>query len=246
MRAIEIRSDYYHEGRIQFEFVTGDDVKGAANPPKEGEEFVHSKCVVRVGDFDAVTGQVVTEEMITGYNRNAWNEIKNNLNYDKNEFTKEEEARREEIGRAFRVTFRNEHGYDPSKDNVRLEMHKIIPERWNVQLRVLEVNEEGKDVSDRKRKFSIPSEEMHSGEKSPEMQAIADVVASLNEREMDVWKVMFLKIVGGKVKPRLKEVADKWDLTPGAVTKIVKKIKRMMQERAEELRQEESDNCPEE
>ena len=87
---------------------------------------------------------------------------------------------------------------------------------------------------------------MHSGEKSPEMQAIADVVASLNEREMDVWKVMFLKIVGGKVKPRLKEVADKWDLTPGAVTKIVKKIKRMMQERAEELRQEESDNCPEE
>lgn len=116
------------------------------------------------------------------------------------------------------------------------EMNRSIPERWNVQLRVLERDEERTYSTDHNKILSIPSKEMNLFEKSPEMQAIADVVASLDEREKDVWKVMFLKIVGGKVRPRLKEVADKWDLTPGAITKIKKKIKRMMQKRAEELR----------
>lgn len=239
IRAIETLSSYYHTGSIKFEFVTGDDVKEAANPPKEGEDFVRSKCIVRVGDFDAVSGQTVTEDMIADYNKDAWCEIKNNLRYEKDDFTEAEEARREEIGKAFMITFRQEHGYDPSEDDVCAEMNRSIPERWNVQLRVLERDEERTYSTDHNKILSIPSKEMNLFEKSPEMQAIADVVASLDEREKDVWKVMFLKIVGGKVRPRLKEVADKWDLTPGAITKIKKKIKRMMQKRAEELRGEE-------
>jgi len=244
IRAIEIRSDYYHDGRIMFEFVTGDDEKRTATPPKEGEEFIRSRCIVKTGDFDVVTGQVVTEEMIACYNRCAWTEIKNNMKYDKNEFTEEEEARREEIGKAFSIKFRKEHGYDPSKDDVRLEMDKRIPERWNVHLSVLEKDEEGKNKADRKKELGVPSKALNLGEKSPEMQAIADVVASLDEKELDVWKVMFLKIVGGKVKPRFKEVSDKWNLTPAAITKIKKKIKRMMQERAEELRQNDNSIIP--
>lgn len=244
--AIETRSDYYHAGRIVFKFLTGDDEKGAEHPPKEGEDFVRSKCIVRVGDFDAVTGQFVTEEMIRDYNRCAWNEIKKNLQYEKDVFTEEEEALRKAIGQAYRITFREDHGYNPSKDDVLLEKNTKVPVRWYVHLSVLEENEKGEYEGDRKKKLSLPPKEMDWGEKSPEMKAVLSVVASLDEMEMDIWKVMLMKIIGGEVKPRFKAVADKWDLTPGAITKIKKKIKWMMQKRAEELRAQESDSGIEE
>ena len=224
--------------QIKFVFVAGDDNKCSKYAGAEEGNRIPSSYVVRAGDTDPLSGEVITQKMIAAYYKEADRQIRRNLRFERPEFTEKEQGERRRVMKEFMRSSREEHGRLPSKSVVKQFMDEKEGNRWNTPLSAL-VEKEGEDCTDREERLSLPPAEMHVGELSVEMQAIADVVASLDERETDVWKVMFMKIVGGKAKPRLKEVADKWDLTPGAITKIRKKIKWMMLKRAEELRAQE-------
>ena len=133
IRCIETRfSDRKKRDRIRFTFVSGDDIDPPVYPDKPGEEPIWSSCTIRVGDLDPLSGRPVTREMIDAYYQYEDSQIRTNLRYERLELTKKEQAARREEKEAYRVEFREKHGYFPSKDDVLLHMEEVEPERWNI------------------------------------------------------------------------------------------------------------------
>ena len=176
--------------------------------------------------------------------KHQYSQVRKNLRYERLKLTKEEQAARRKEKAAYMMSFREEHGYFPSKDDVRLHMEKVEPERWNMYISALvekENEEEKEDCEDREKKLSIPFEEMDSEEVSLEMQALQEVVASLTGRLALVWEAMILRSAGGSERLRFKDLADMWDISQKRVSEYRDKIERMISKRAEELRKEEAE-----
>ena len=247
IRCIETRFiDRKKRDRIRFDFVSGDDI---APPPYFDKQPIWSKCVIKAGDIDPLSGKPVSREMIEEYYRCEDSQIRTNLRYERLEFTKKEQAARRLEKEAYMMTFREEHGYFPSKDDVRLHMEEVEPVRWNMLLSTLvekENEEEREDCTDRVEKLSVPFEEMDSEDDSVEMQALLEVTANLTGRLALVWEAMYLRAAGGSERLRFKDLAEMWNVSQKRVSEYRMKIEKMIRKRAEELRQNEINDCIEE
>ena len=240
IRCIETRfTNVKQRDRIWFNFVTGDDIEPPLYPDKPGEEPIRSVCVVKVGDIDLLSGQMITQELLDAYYKLEDAQIRKNLNYQRYEFTKEEQAGRRKIKKKYMAEFREGHGHFPSEDDVKFYMEMHEPERWNILISTLVEKEDKDDMTDREKKLSIPLVKMDSEENSAEMRAMQEVAASLTGRLEVVWEAMLQRAAGGTERLRFKDLADMWDVSQERVSQYRKRIERMIKKRAEELRKEE-------
>ncbi len=212
-----------HRDRIQFEFLTDD-------------EITPSACTVKIGDIDTVTGEPVTDlYFFSEYYKEADAQVRQNLKAERRESTKREKVRREEETKRFVESFRSRWGYAPSKTDILDHLEKYEQEHWNLSVSVL-VNEAGKDHTFQHAEFSTP---METEEDIPvELQALRDVAASLTGRKAEVYEAMIQRAAGGKERLRFSDIADKYGVTPGLITKDQEIIMAMVRRRAKEMMEE--------
>ena len=103
--------------RVIYQFVSDD-----GNTP--------SRCTVQIGDIDPISGEAITDlEFFYEYHRQADKEIHRTLANLRPEYTKEQQARRKAEADTYQAEFEEEHGYAPSRDDVRYHLQALEQER---------------------------------------------------------------------------------------------------------------------
>lgn len=231
------KADPEKRNQIRFFFVGGDDNKSSKYAGAEEGNRIASSYIVMAGDIDPLSGEIITQKMIDEYYKEEDKQIRTNLKFERRGFTNKEQAERRKIKKEFMETFRKEHGHLPSESAVKMYMEEKEGKRWNIMISEL-VEKGRKDCTDRETKLSVPSVEMRIGEMSLEMQALLDVADSLTDRLAMVLDAMIQHEAGGQERLLYKDVADMWDVKQKRINRDIAVIKKMILNRAEELRKE--------
>ena len=229
IRCNEIRyTNGKDRNRICFEFVSDDGV-------------TPSSCTIGLGDIDPMTGERITcVTILQEYYKVVDHEVRTNQQASQSgslDLTPAQKARRDQLKKDYIDGFITEHGYAPSKDDVRCWLKQKQAERWHLSLDSFVDEEDGSDDLERHAAFSVPA--FADREETIEEQALREVAESLTGRKAEVYEAMVQRAAGGQVRLRFGEIAKKWGVAPKQITMDQERIIKMVRKRAEELRREE-------
>ena len=214
--------------RICYEFVSDDGV-------------TPSSFSFGIGDTDPLTGERFTNvTILQEYYKVVDHEVRTNQQAAQSgslDLTPAQKARRDKLKQEYIEAFTAEHGYAPSKDDVRYWLEQQEVERWHLSLDTILDDENGSDDLERHAAFSVPS--FADREETIEEQALREVAESLTGRKAEVFEAMIQRAAGGQARLRFSEIAEKWGVSQKQITMEQERIKKMVRKRAEELKREE-------
>ena len=112
------RTNKKDQNRIVFEFVTEDNITA-------------SSCTVRIGDRDPLTGETITnmEFYLKEYYKLDEHQVRRNVESIRIPLTKKQIEERERLEQKYIREFEQDHGYRPSKDDIRYLVEQKIQEK---------------------------------------------------------------------------------------------------------------------
>ena len=115
----------------------------------------------------------------------------------------------------------------------RLADHQIYVNRKETANRIsLDglVNDDGDSQLERKKKFSVPSEDPFAEDEPDEIVKLREIAASLKGRQADVYEALLVQYAGGKEKISMTDLARKWGVSVTQICKDRDRIIRMIRE----------------
>ncbi len=212
-------------GSIQYDFVSDDGL-------------TPSSVTIRVGDVDPLTGEVVDLTLLSKYHKYVNREVRSNLGQIRLEKTKKELQKTRELKAALADQFEKDHGYRPNRDNLQLELEKVEGSPYFAVPYDALRNEDGESGIESWTPFSCPFEDPFEDDLPVEMRALREVGLSLTGRLRDVFDALLGKTDENGNKVKLKDLADKWDVSPATITMYKKQIFELVRKRAAELTEE--------
>ena len=212
-------------GSIQYDFVSDDGL-------------TPSSVTIRVGDIDPLTGESVDMTVLSKYYEQVNREVRTNLSQIRLEKTKKELQKSRELKAALADKFDKEHGYRPNQDNLRLLVEEAEGSPYFAVPYDALRNEDGESGIESWAPFSVPFDDPFEDDLPLEERALREVGSSLTGRLRDVFDALLGKTDENGSKVKLKDLADKWDVSPAMITKDKALIFDLVRKKAAELAEE--------
>lgn len=202
---------------ITYEFVSDDGV-------------TPNRVTLRVGDVDPISGEVITKFILNQYYKVVDSEVHKTLDSMRRGYTDYEKARRKEASRAWAAEFREDHGYEPSRDNVRYHLEQNEDNRYNVYYDAL-VNEDGESITDCISDYGRCDADPFGADLPDDLYALKEVAESLTGRRKAVFEAMIVKASGAGAKISNVKLAKAWGVGETQIRKDQKMIRKMIKKR---------------
>ena len=213
---------YFTNGKdrdqITFRFVTDD-----GNTP--------TTCTIRVGDVDPMTGEIITDlEIFKEYYKECDKQVHQTIKEMRPPYTREQKAWRDAEKEKFIREFREDHGYNPSKDDILWHMEQIEKERYHLPIDAL-VTDEDDNGTEKKRLFAVPATDPFGTDLPDEIQALRELAESLTPCERAVLQSMVEQAGGGSGRTTFADLAKTGDLSYRQIYYISQRLEKMIKEK---------------
>ena len=203
--------------RIDFNFVTTD-----GNTP--------SSCSIGIGDMDPLTGETITDmTFFEQYHKMVDHDIYTCLKDIRRPLTPGEKKQRAEKKEALIAEFEEKYGYRPSASDIHWLVDDFMPDLYTASIERYR-DEEDTPESDRISGLGIPCCDPFGDAMPEDVRQLREFADSLTGRYADIYEFLLVKHAGGQKKLSLKEIADKWGISPAQAYKDKEKIIRMIRE----------------
>ena len=213
---------YFTNGKdrdqITFRFVTDD-----GNTP--------TTCTIRVGDVDPMTGEIITDlEIFKEYYKECDKQVHQTIKEMRPPYTREQKAWRDAEKEKFIREFREDHGYNPSKDDILWHMEQIEKERYHLPIDAL-VTDEDDNGTEKKRLFAVPATDPFGTDLPDEIQALRELAESLTPCERAVLQSMVEQAGGGSGRTTFADLTKTGDLSYRQIYYISQRLEKMIKEK---------------
>ena len=192
--------------RLTFQFVTDDNNTA-------------SSFTVRIGDTDPVTGEKITNlDFFHEFYKHIDSEIYSNLKTMRPDYTGSQKAWRREEARKYSEEFREEHGYAPTRDDIRWHLEQQEKRRYNLYYDSL-TGEDGDSLTDCMADFGARDACPFGTDLPDDVYRLRELADTFTDRQRDVFEAMLTNISGGKTKITNTALARRW----GVCEKMIRK-----------------------
>ena len=189
-----------------------------------------SSIRISLGDVDPMTGNSLED---AGLFR-LYYVLQNSQAYYNNKarkapFSQKEKGERAVLRQEIAETFIRDHGYAPGGETLFFLLEERWPTPYTVSFEAMTADDMA--VFEKDPRFADPTaDKAFPGQESDDTEALREFAKSLSGRLLDVYETMLAKVDAGAEQPEWIELARKWGVCPGQITKDQKKIVGMIRE----------------
>ena len=204
------------QNRIDYRFVTGD------------EEIV-SNFRVSLGDTDPMSGEKITDlTLFQEYRRMRNQEVYGNKKAIAMPLSAREKEVRRELQVRISAEFKQEFGYEPDNGTLKWLLNEAAPRKYRLEIDSF-VTEEGISWADCMAAFADSSAEEDFLEvENDGMDPIEAFAATLDEKELEMFRLLQMKADGCNMHGMICYLARKWGMEQYQVTRMKQRIGRKL------------------
>ena len=208
---------------ISYEFVTVD-----GNTP--------GGCVIRPGDVDPITGEVITAEFFEEYRKILHEEAVINIETERVPYSRKEMALRRQQ-RADIAADLEAMGCEPARDAIACRLDEIWDNPYNLHIDALPVDSDGESPMEKMLCFAdADAEKALRRAEFDELGLLEKIVAGLTPRQKDVFDLMLDEARGTEnCIGRCLELSKKYSVSPAAITKSKKALQEKIRKAFAEM-----------
>lgn len=213
------RTNKKDQNRIVFEFVSDDNITA-------------SSCTVRIGDKDPMTGETITnmEFYLKEYYKLDEHQVRKNVESIRTPFTGEQREEREQLKQKYIQEFIQDHGYLPSKDDIRYYLEQKMPENYH-QYYEASRREDGEPVNEFGEEFLYKDSDPFECDLPDCIEALRETISALPDRLRDVYAAMLQRAAGGAGRITFTDIAKRYNVSPNQIKKDRQKIEKIIVEK---------------
>ena len=198
---------------ISYEFVTVD-----GNTP--------DGCVIRPGDIDPITGEVITEEFFEEYRKILHEEAIMNIEAERLPYSRKEQALRRQQ-RADIAAELEAMGCEVTRDAIDCQLDGIWGNRYNIHIDAINCDTEEESALGKLLCFADDdAEKAFRRAEFDEIELLEKIVAGFTPRQKEVFDLMLDEMRGTEnCVGRCLELSAKYGISPAAITKSKKAIR---------------------
>ena len=213
------RTNKKDQNRIVFEFVTEDNITA-------------SSCTVRIGDKDPMTGETITnmEFYLKEYYKLDEHQVRKNVENIRAPYPEKLKEERERLKQKYIREFKQDHGYLPSKDDIRFYLEQKMPENYQMSYDAVR-HEDGEPVYECGEEFLYKDEDPFECDLPDCIEALRETISVLPDRLKDVYAAMLQRTAGGAGRITFTDIAKRYNVSPNQIKKDRQKIEKIIVEK---------------
>ena len=197
---------------------------------------------IGLGDIDPFTGNPLNDpELFREYHAIRNRQVYCNGKQLRIPYTKKEKADRCRLCDRIAKDFEDEFGYAPNSPS----LDWLLEEKWPIRhvFSLDSMMDEDETMFSLVDTYADSLLEEDSPEESEDTEALREFARSLSGRLADVYQMLLIKTDAGADQPCWYELADKWGVTSGQISRDKKKIIRMIRKYSEQAHCFSYDRC---